>query len=106
TLRYNAERFCDLQPGTIGIYRYDEAAESWVALSSTLGAANSEIYAATNTWGTFAVFGQYNAQPTFSDVPVGHTFYDYIEWMACRHVVSGYADGTFQPGNNTTRGQI
>jgi hypothetical protein len=44
--------------------------------------------------------------PTFSDVPTGHTFYEYVETAVSHQVVSGYADGTFRPGNNATRGQI
>jgi hypothetical protein len=41
----------------------------------------------------------------FDDVPPDHTFYSYIMCLACRGIVSGYADGTFRPGNNVTRGQ-
>jgi hypothetical protein len=44
--------------------------------------------------------------PTFTDVPTGHTFYQYIETAYNRGIISGYADGTFRPGNNATRGQI
>jgi hypothetical protein len=43
---------------------------------------------------------------TFSDVPVGHTFYEFIERVAMHGVVGGYDDGTFRPANNATRGQI
>lgn len=43
--------------------------------------------------------------PRFSDVPTTHTFYTYIETAAVRQITSGYADGTFGPGNNATRGQ-
>jgi S-layer homology domain len=42
----------------------------------------------------------------FTDVPQGSTFYPYVRCLACRGIVSGYADGTFRPGNTTTRGQI
>jgi len=42
----------------------------------------------------------------FSDVPVGYWAYGYIRWAYCRGIVSGYADGTFRPENNTTRAQI
>jgi hypothetical protein len=45
-------------------------------------------------------------QPTFSDVPVDHTFYSYVETLHARGVVNGYADGTFRPQNDVTRGQI
>ncbi len=43
---------------------------------------------------------------SFSDVPRGSTFYSYIECLACKGIISGYADGTFRPGNNVTRGQL
>jgi S-layer homology domain len=44
--------------------------------------------------------------PHFSDVPVGHTFYMYVETAYNLGLISGYADGTYKPGNNVTRGQI
>jgi nitrogen fixation protein len=44
--------------------------------------------------------------PTFTDVPTTHTFYQYIETAYDRGIISGYSDGTFQPGNNVTRGQL
>ncbi|HKP53854.1 MAG TPA: S-layer homology domain-containing protein [Chloroflexia bacterium] len=55
----------------------------------------------------------YTAQPTaiactitFSDVPTDSTFYSFIRCLACRYVVTGYADGTFRPNADVTRGQI
>jgi plastocyanin len=42
----------------------------------------------------------------FIDVGQGSPFYCYIETAYSRNVISGYADGTFRPGNNATRGQI
>lgn len=44
--------------------------------------------------------------PTFSDVPLGSPFYAYVETAAAANIVGGYADGTFRPNNNVTRGQI
>ncbi len=44
--------------------------------------------------------------PTFTDVPPGSTFYEYIETAVCHGVLGGYNDGTFRPGNNAFRGQI
>jgi hypothetical protein len=44
--------------------------------------------------------------PTFSDVPAGSTFYEYIETAVCHGVINGYSDGTFKPSNNAFRGQI
>lgn len=43
---------------------------------------------------------------SFTDVPQNSTFYSYITCLACRGVISGYADGTFRPGNLVTRGQL
>jgi hypothetical protein len=39
-------------------------------------------------------------------VPQGSTFYDYVRCLACRNVLNGYADGTFRPNSNVTRGQL
>jgi plastocyanin len=49
------------------------------------------------------------ANPTtnsFNDVPFSNTFFRYIETAVQRQIISGYADGSFRPGNNATRGQI
>jgi len=42
----------------------------------------------------------------FSDVPEGSTFYAPIRCLTCRGILSGYADGTFRPNNDVTRGQL
>jgi hypothetical protein len=44
--------------------------------------------------------------PHFLDVPVGHTFYDYIETAYNRGMINGYPDHNFYPNNTTTRGQF
>jgi len=44
--------------------------------------------------------------PIFSDVAPGSAFYQYVETAYDRGIISGYADGTFRPSNNATRGQI
>jgi hypothetical protein len=46
------------------------------------------------------------AEPSFPDVPRGHTFYRYIETANARRIVSGYANGTFRPDWSVTRAQI
>ena len=45
-------------------------------------------------------------QPDFVDVKLGSPFYAYIETAYNHGIVSGYADGTFRPGANVTRGQV
>jgi hypothetical protein len=43
---------------------------------------------------------------TFTDVPRNSVFYTVIETAVCHGVLSGYADHTFHPFANATRGQI
>lgn len=52
---------------------------------------------------------------SFADVPEEDTFYQYVQWMACRGYVSGYGCGGegepcpgsyFRPGASVTRGQL
>ncbi|HST06502.1 MAG TPA: S-layer homology domain-containing protein [Chloroflexia bacterium] len=55
---------------------------------------------------------------SFEDVPPDHTFYAYIQCLACRGIINGYPcggpgepcngnnDPYFRPGNNVTRGQF
>ncbi len=44
--------------------------------------------------------------PHFTDVPVGSTFYDYIETAYNLGLIQGYGDGTYGPNDNVSRGQI
>ena len=43
---------------------------------------------------------------TFSDVPASHWAAKSISYAAKRGWVTGYADGTFKPGNNITRAEV
>jgi hypothetical protein len=43
---------------------------------------------------------------SFSDVQPSDYFYGPVQYLACHGVIGGYADGTFRPYNNTTRGQM
>ncbi len=43
---------------------------------------------------------------TFSDVNPTDYFYEAVRYLYCAGVISGYADGTFRPYNNTTRAQL
>jgi S-layer homology domain len=42
----------------------------------------------------------------FTDVPVDYWAFGYIKWAYCHRIVSGYADHTFRPDANVTRGQV
>jgi hypothetical protein len=43
---------------------------------------------------------------TFTDVHPADYFYEPVQYLACRGVISGYGDGTFRPYNGTTRSQM
>jgi len=42
----------------------------------------------------------------FTDVNTSDWFYTYVHCLYCEGAISGYADHTFRPFNNTTRGQM
>jgi hypothetical protein len=42
----------------------------------------------------------------FTDVDQYNPFYVFIKCLYCRGIISGYADGTFRPYDNITRGQM
>lgn len=42
----------------------------------------------------------------FVDVPTNSWMYSYVEWLAARGVVSGYANSEFRPNEPATRGQF
>ena len=43
---------------------------------------------------------------SFSDVHLTDYFYESVNYLYCHGAITGYADGTFRPYNNTTRGQL
>ena len=48
----------------------------------------------------------YAADNGFSDVSGDHVFHDAILWAAEQGITGGYADGTFRPSADCTRGQV
>jgi hypothetical protein len=46
------------------------------------------------------------ATPSFTDVGVGSTYYQYVETAKANGLLAGYPDGTFRPSAEATRGQI
>jgi hypothetical protein len=49
---------------------------------------------------------QFPANPTFTDVSRTSPYHRYIETAVAYGIISGYADHTFRPDNNLTRGQM
>ena len=44
--------------------------------------------------------------PTFTDVPAGHPFYQYVEALLASGITAGCGDGKFCPDDPLTRGQM
>ncbi len=76
------------------------------ATATPVPPTDTPVPAATDTPGPEPTASATACAVSFSDVPTSYWAYSYIEWAACRDIVSGYADGSFQPDANTTRGQI
>ncbi len=92
---------------------------AWTIITSSDPSPVSSLYgvaaAVTNeVWAAGAFNSEPAAQsliekftfPLFSDVPSNNTFYSSVQCLVCRGIVSGYADGTFRPNNEVTRGQL
>lgn len=47
-----------------------------------------------------------SSTPRFKDMEAGQTFSQPINWMSVNKLISGYADGTFRPGQHVTRGEV
>lgn len=43
------------------------------------------------------------SQSPFSDVPPGHPFYKHISWMDATELATGWADGSYRPGESISR---
>ena len=74
-----------------------------------------EIVASNSDWSTSlsAIRIGYSLQvspnpayASFTDVPVGHWAHQYVEALASSGITTGYADGTYRPGDFVTRGQM
>ena len=46
------------------------------------------------------------ADPTLSDVPIDHPYYEAVEGMAAANVINGFDDGIFRPGDPVIRQQF
>jgi hypothetical protein len=66
-----------------------------VAASSTVAGATSTPQATTTV-----------CTVNFPDNQPGDTFYEFIQCLACRGIVTGFPDGMFHAERNITRGQI
>ncbi|HEX8231617.1 MAG TPA: S-layer homology domain-containing protein [Chloroflexia bacterium] len=77
-------------------------ASSTVVGATSTAVASSTVVGATSTPMATATVCTVN----FPDNQPGDTFYEYIQCLACRGIVTGYPDGMFHAERNITRGQI
>jgi hypothetical protein len=70
---------------------------------STVIVGSTRDFGGLNPDNSNEVFAFECAIPSFRDVPVTHTFFEEIEWLAGSGVTGGFADHTFRPGLPVTR---
>ncbi len=93
------------------LYKLATDPQSYAPLHDTMQGTNG-AYATGGGWDAVTGLGSPDLMNiardlnTFSDVSTGNTFYPYIECLTSRYIISGYADNTFRPNNNVTRGQL
>lgn len=81
-----------------------EVDEVEVASHSTV--AEGEGNAATSSAGEADSTEHELLAAGFTDVPVSHTFYSDITWLAGKNITTGWPDGTFRPEAQITRAAI
>jgi hypothetical protein len=90
--------------GDEGVMHWDGAGWSLVD-APPMNLEGIDAFAPDDIWAVGAGAIHYSTA-LFADVPPGYPFYPFIQCLACRNVLGGYADGTFRPQNNMTRGQL
>ncbi len=79
-------------------------------LEGVAAAGPADLWAVGVTAGSQVIVEHYAPRcpctVSFSDVDAGNPFYASIGCLACQGIIAGYADGTFRPAQNVTRGQI
>jgi hypothetical protein len=111
-------RYSDVPPGDT-FYTYIECLSNRRAINGLFGwvsdSANDQYQPGASITRADAVKAlvramgfplQFPATPTFTDVPRTSPYYRYIETAVAYGIISGYADHTFRPDNNLTRGQM
>ena len=92
---------------------YHEVGGVWLAADypSNYGLTSLALLPGQGGWavgynGTILRYNPLAPGQRFYDVPPGHPFYIYINYLAARNIVSGYSDNTFRAGGALTRGQL
>ncbi len=78
----------------------------YFALSKVTGGSSGTVWKMPDYSGVSSDDSTSAAEVYFSDVPIKHWAYVDIYAMAQEGVISGYADGTFKPFGNITKGEF
>ena len=96
----------DISIGSLGWWIDDVQVRVDTPCGGSTATPGTPLPTATNTPTTEPTTEPQACAITFTDVPMGSTFYAPIMCVACMGYVSGYPDGTFRPNDNVTRGQL
>jgi hypothetical protein len=102
TLTYDNTKWSELQTQKMVIYRWNESANVWVAVSTRLGNGSTGITADMEDSGTYALFVN---DVTFDDGK-DHWARTSMEILASRDIVDGLSENQFVPEGLLTRAQF
>ena len=79
---------------------------SIITSTGTATAVATDTGEATSTLTATPPVEPTSCSTSFTDIPPSSTFYASVSCLACRSILGGYADGTFRPNSDITRGQL
>ncbi|MFT4187879.1 MAG: S-layer homology domain-containing protein [Aeromicrobium sp.] len=111
-IRYHPNEACGTAPvhianqATAGLYYYTPYQPNAAAIQA--GAGTGDACSSYGNRNFYRYFTDWFGNPggPFTDVPPWHTFVSQITWLSQQKITSGYADGSFRPGQPVLREQM
>ena len=100
--RFNIQAKDGINPLKFALYRWDHDSSVWVYAGGAINTENSTVAAQTETPSRYIIMA-YNR--TFKDIAT-HWSRNEVEVLASRHVIDGYPNNEFRPGNQITRAEF
>jgi hypothetical protein len=102
SLPFEAARLGAAPAWSLGVYRLDEATNTWEFRGGKVNLAAGTVSAGLNAFSKFTVMAYHR---TFADIRTHWSQQD-VEIMASRHVARGIDQNRFEPDRNTTRSEF
>jgi len=102
SLSYDPAQLGNVPAAYLGLYRFNEATNSWDYRGGRVDQANHTLTVGLTSFSTYAMM---TYSKTFADV-AGHWAQADIELMAARHIARGVSDTQFQPNRAINRAEF